>query len=178
MPPCRGALRARWVAILALQPPKPAAASACCGRRPAGEFGPPPTRRRPRPRAPAANPARLARAAGGASAPPAPRAPRRQEKPSPARRGKSVAARRAPPVKAALAPLGAAAALTAPAPPLESGRRLAGKRAGAAGGPHRGRSRWSRRIARALSRWRRHLPARAAPAGFRPLQRQLSGARP
>jgi hypothetical protein len=66
--------------------------------------------------------------------------------PSPARRNESLAAGRAPSVKAPRAPLGAGAALTAPAPPLESDRRLAGTTGWGKGhSGHRGRSRWSRR---------------------------------
>jgi hypothetical protein len=64
---CWGGLRVRWVAVLTLQ--APASPSTRCARRPGSASHPPPTRRRPRPRAPAANPARLALAAGGASAP-------------------------------------------------------------------------------------------------------------
>jgi len=102
MPPHRGALRVRWVAILALQPPKPAAAAACCEWRPSWEICSP---AHPAP-SPSSHSSRKPRAA---CAPCARRlrsrcpqgAPRRQgENPSPARRRESLAAWRAPAVKA------------------------------------------------------------------------------
>ena len=122
---CWGALRVRWVALLALQP-----GTACAVLRgaPVSEFGPPPTPRRRRPRLQPQNPRgfRTLRAAPAPRLPPG--APRRQGKnPSPARRNASLAAWRAPAVKAPRATRGAGAALTAPAKPLGSGRRLAGK---------------------------------------------------
>jgi hypothetical protein len=88
----------RWVAVLGLQ--APVSPCAPCARRPISASRPPPTRRRPRPRAPAANPARLALAAGGASAPSRPQGLPGGQNPSPARRNESLAARRAPSVKA------------------------------------------------------------------------------
>ncbi len=129
-------------------------------RAPIPEFCPPPTRRRPRPRAPAANPARLALAAGGASAPAAPRGAQEAENPNPARRRESLAAWRAPSVKAK--PCGWRAQGTRAS--LDSARPTAGEwpppgrksRLGqGAGWPHRWRSRWSRRAS---------LPARRQAA--------------
>ena len=78
---CWGALRVRKVAVLALQ--APASPSTGCARRPVSASSPPPTRRRPRPRAPAANPTRLPLAAGGASAPVCPQGAPRRHKPQP-----------------------------------------------------------------------------------------------
>ncbi len=95
---CGGALRVRWVALLALQPRErlPLAAGGAHS-----ECGPPPTPRRHRARAPAAKPARLALPARGARAPVCPPgAPRRQHTPARARRNESLAAGRAHAVKA------------------------------------------------------------------------------
>ena len=67
-----GALRGRKVAMLALQPPNPAAASACGGGRPVGEFRPPPPPRRRRARLQPQTPRgfRLRRAAPARPLPP------------------------------------------------------------------------------------------------------------
>ena len=156
---CWGALRVRWVALLALQP----------GRLPRAAGGahlgacPPPTRRRHRPRAPAVNPARLARAAGGASAPAAPQGAPRSQNPSPARRGESIAAWRAPAVKAPRA------ALTAPAPPLGSAAACPGNglglRAGRTGGAPVGRG-----VAPCGGRRPRHGQHLASSTAHRPLE--------
>jgi len=92
---CWGALRVRWVALLALQP---GTACAGCGGRPFGESAPPPTRRRRRPRLQPQTPRgfRALRAAPALPLPPG--AP--TENPSPARRNTSLAHRRAHAVKA------------------------------------------------------------------------------
>ena len=78
--PRGGARRVRWVALLALQP---GTASAWLRGAPIPELCPPPTRRRHRPRAPAANSTRLALAAGGASAPVCPQGLPGGRKPQP-----------------------------------------------------------------------------------------------
>ena len=85
---------------------------------PVSECGPPPTPRRRRPRLQPQNPRgfRTLRVAPALPLPPGDA--QEAGNPSPARRNESLAAWRAPAVKAALAPLGATAALTAPAAPL------------------------------------------------------------
>jgi len=76
MPPHRGALRVRWVAVLALQ--APASPSTGCARRPGSASRPLPTRRRRRARAQAANTRGLRSLRAVPVLPPPPGAPRSQ----------------------------------------------------------------------------------------------------
>jgi hypothetical protein len=168
---CWGALCVRWVAVLALQ--APTSPSTGCGRRPGSASRPPPTPAL----APSSRSSRKPRAASV-------RCGRRQRSrcpqgrpggrgtPSPARRNESIAARRAPAVKAALATLGAPRPWQRPPSRWSGAAAWPPKRAGAAGGLHRWRSRWSRRgslparyparLAAGASRHRRGF-ARAPP---------------
>jgi hypothetical protein len=156
-------------------------------------FKPPPTRRRPRPRAPAAHPTRLALAAGGARAPAAPQGAPRSHNPRPARRNPSVAAGWACAVKAkpcAALRVAPAPALTAPTPLLARllppGRKSGlGLPAGRPGGAPAGRDASPARLAGGAGpRWFPSAPApaerRAALAACRglsgPLARAASGA--